>query len=499
MAVDGDAGGEGKGAARDGRRAEDGKLFGAWEIAERRRIWYACVIMDKYVSTYIGRPLAIFERDFDTSLPSESDAEEMEEWAPPQDAPVSAAPRPGRVISCFNASARLAGILSQIVQSIYALRPAASRHAELVVLDGQLDKWRLGLPAHLQHDPAMRSATGAVVPLPQVLTLHMQYWCAVLLLHRPIRQNGAKGHKHPAPEEGDVRGGAEKSYELCAGAANHITTIATLYSETYTLKHCAVFLCYYIFTASIMHVTSLFAYPTDPQARMGLAKCMDALKEMEIVWPSAARALDLLRGTQTTLPESESDVSSPASNSSSTIVRSARKRSAPHTLDDSDAFAPPPSAPETFLVPRQFPPIYAANGHHQHYAIEAGSNPTAYYPPQASPYERWPVEGAGAGMGVPAGALAFQGTLSTAVMGPAYSTGLVDERLRHDSGAEARFGQQAPPQQHQQQQYWNDYAAFQTPLGGGYGELHDPAALVAHGEPQIFDFSGIYTQNHHSQ
>jgi hypothetical protein len=24
------------------------------------------------------------------------------------------------------------------------------------------------------------------VPLPQVLTLHMQYWCAVLLLHRPL-------------------------------------------------------------------------------------------------------------------------------------------------------------------------------------------------------------------------------------------------------------------------------------------------------------------------
>jgi hypothetical protein len=66
----------------------------------------------------------------------------------------------------------------------------------------------------------------------------------------------------------------EKSHELCAGAANHITSIgtffpidglcrdlifatsATVYSETYTLKHCAVFLCYYVFTASIMHVTS---------------------------------------------------------------------------------------------------------------------------------------------------------------------------------------------------------------------------------------------------
>lgn len=92
--------------------------------------------------------------------------------------------------SCFFSSlfASLAGILSQIVQSIYALRPAASRHAELVVLDGQLEKWHLALPAHLQHDPARSTRGGGAgeVPLPQVLTLHMQYWCAVLLLHRPL-------------------------------------------------------------------------------------------------------------------------------------------------------------------------------------------------------------------------------------------------------------------------------------------------------------------------
>ena len=36
-------------------RAElGGRLFGEWELQERKRVWYACVIMDKYVSTYIG-------------------------------------------------------------------------------------------------------------------------------------------------------------------------------------------------------------------------------------------------------------------------------------------------------------------------------------------------------------------------------------------------------------------------------------------------------------
>jgi hypothetical protein len=36
-------------------RVNVGKLFGEWELHERKRIWYGCVVMDKYVSTYIGK------------------------------------------------------------------------------------------------------------------------------------------------------------------------------------------------------------------------------------------------------------------------------------------------------------------------------------------------------------------------------------------------------------------------------------------------------------
>ena len=32
-----------------------GKLFSEEELSERKRIWYGCVIMDKYVSAYIGK------------------------------------------------------------------------------------------------------------------------------------------------------------------------------------------------------------------------------------------------------------------------------------------------------------------------------------------------------------------------------------------------------------------------------------------------------------
>lgn len=31
-----------------------GRLFSEWELDERKRLWYGCVVMDKYVSAYIG-------------------------------------------------------------------------------------------------------------------------------------------------------------------------------------------------------------------------------------------------------------------------------------------------------------------------------------------------------------------------------------------------------------------------------------------------------------
>ena len=81
----------------------------------------------------------------------------------------------------------IACILSAIVQSIYAVRPGSSRHAESTHLESMLDKWYLDLPDHLRFDPGSSSPSSRQeTPLPNVLTLHMQYWCVVLLLHRPL-------------------------------------------------------------------------------------------------------------------------------------------------------------------------------------------------------------------------------------------------------------------------------------------------------------------------
>lgn len=202
-----------------------GKLFGERELNERKRIWYTCVIMDKYVSTYIGRPLMIFDQDFDTLMLDEKDPEE---WKPCEyrlsslDGKMTS-PIPGRIISCFNASATLSSILGKIVQDIYAVRPQVSRHAVLQKLEALLDRWYIELPEYLRFDHSVASSRQKAV-VPHVLTLHMQYWCAVLLLHRAFI--GSPKQRGPEErEDQETRTSANKSYELCAGAANHITTI----------------------------------------------------------------------------------------------------------------------------------------------------------------------------------------------------------------------------------------------------------------------------------
>ena len=44
-------------------------IFSASKLEEWRRIWFGCVLIDQYVSVYIGRPLMIYENDHDTNLP----------------------------------------------------------------------------------------------------------------------------------------------------------------------------------------------------------------------------------------------------------------------------------------------------------------------------------------------------------------------------------------------------------------------------------------------
>jgi hypothetical protein len=80
----------------------------------------------------------------------------------------------------------LAFIMGQILEGLYSIKQAVpSRHGEAARLEEALDKWLLVLPDHLKLD-INSIKNGAPPPAPHILVLHMQYWNAVLLLHRPL-------------------------------------------------------------------------------------------------------------------------------------------------------------------------------------------------------------------------------------------------------------------------------------------------------------------------
>ncbi|GAA98879.1 uncharacterized protein L969DRAFT_76668 [Mixia osmundae IAM 14324] len=275
----------------------------------RKRVWYGCILMDKYVSAFIGRPMMIFERDFDTALPStEVNEEEHCPWQPIRpdgtllsEAPtmplmdampaqnmiadVSSQPSVSHALTCFNESASLAVILSRIIGNVYAIRIRVigqSSETLLSMLDSSLAKWYTRLPTHLRYN-----VESTAVPVPHIMTLHCSFYCALILLHRPFVP-GPNAAQPPA---------SVPSHTISTTAANSISAIVMSYLKHYGMRQASPFIIYPIFQAAIVHVSNAsLAGHRGHVAKVSLARCMKAMAGMAITWAASQRHLQLLDG-----------------------------------------------------------------------------------------------------------------------------------------------------------------------------------------------------------
>ena len=70
----------------------------------------------------------------------------------------------------------------------------------------------------------------------------------------------------PGSREAELRANARRNYDQCVKAANQITAIVAVYTENHCPRRASVFLCFYVFTAAIMHVSARES-PTSVLAR----------------------------------------------------------------------------------------------------------------------------------------------------------------------------------------------------------------------------------------
>lgn len=268
------------------------KMFSLEENQVRKHIWWGCCIADKYTSIYMGRPVSIGEGDFDTLLP---DPAEYDEDTPGDLATLQYISTP-LTMSCFRAAATLSVLIGSIVTLIYPVRSTrrGSRRAVLNSLESRLDQWYIDLPDNIRYDPASKRNT----PPLAVLFIHIQYWSAVLLLHRAFIPDwkGSEQILQNPPSGPDTA--SMKAFDLCQSAATYVSTIVTTYHENFNIKCSSPFLSSYILSAGIMHIVTLTLRPSNVQAYIGLRQCLAVLKGMQTTWPSAGRAWDLLNGVR---------------------------------------------------------------------------------------------------------------------------------------------------------------------------------------------------------
>lgn len=188
---------------------------------------------------------------------------------------------------------------------------------------------------------------------------------------------------------------------------------------------------------------------------------MDALQSMEVVWPSAGRARELLRGSKVNTEE-------PLPSRSSQLP-DRQKRPADRSFDNDDALEQRGHLPNlrTTYVPVRSTPYspsdYPAiqDGYLDGLDLNQATSTTSGVPFYPS-HERWPSNSYNTAP--------FPGSLSTSVLPQLYSTGLVD-----DQASNLRYrGQQNVEEQAsgpgRYPQYWNDLTTFPQ-LGSAYGTV----------------------------
>lgn len=195
---------------------------------------------------------------------------------------------------------------------------------------------------------------------------------------------------------------------------------------------------------------------------------MDSLEMIEIVWPSAGRALELLRGAKVNLHGSAY---------SSQIV-SRPKRSAEHPLDDSDQlhgrfFNPPSSEESSSTRPNGLGNYIYPTAHV--YVPHAPNPAQSSHPPPIGPLSapssanyRWQSEDFHQHSNFNNNA-----PLSTSVLPQLYSTGFGDDRAHIPNGRQqSQTEHNVPAHAQRYPQYWNDYSTFPQ-LGQTYSGINE--------------------------
>ncbi|KAL6301104.1 fungal-specific transcription factor domain-containing protein, partial [Sparassis latifolia] len=268
------------------RKVHRGKVDTVENELWKRGFW-VLVVMDRYMSSALGRPCAMQDDEFDLDYPVECDDEF---WL--QDDPAQCFKQPpGRlsVITFFVLYVKLQQIIAMALRTVYSIniqvkvlrRLVGPDWQEKIVaeLDSSLNEWTDLIPEQLRWDPSREIN----LFFNQSAMLYASYYHAQILIHRPFISPAKRNSSLALP-----------SIVICTNAARSGSQVVGLHrqrsSELLPYIHMP------IFTNGIVLLLYIwgnkrFGFPVGDVSRdwAAVRLCMDALRAEETRWQVAGR------------------------------------------------------------------------------------------------------------------------------------------------------------------------------------------------------------------
>lgn len=258
------------------------------ETEVRKRLWWTLYVMDRWVSASMGRPLEIDDNDCDVDFPAliEQDWKDSDEFSTSRETQEQTKMENIFAMKFFIESIKLSQIMGKILKRIYSANTRnhgpAQVSTKVAELDTLLTKWHLGLPSDLKYDHQAVSA-GRVKMNRWVAGLHMSYYSALILLHRP--------YMIPTSLTKSKLSESLPSLNICVSAANSITHLSEKLDETENVDTAWNFSTYDLLSSSLIHLTNSASMDTrlQAQARKNITKNIKYMKKLGVRWFNAAK------------------------------------------------------------------------------------------------------------------------------------------------------------------------------------------------------------------
>jgi len=253
-----------------------------------KRGFWALITIDRLMSSFLGRPCALQDEDFDIEYPIECD-DEYWETEDPEQAFKQPAGKPCK-ITAFICLLKLCEILTFTLRTLYSTKKSKMltgligpewEHRIVAELDSSMNKWKDSLPHFLRWDPEMTNQAF----FHQSSFLHATYYYIQIQIHRPFL---TKKSALTFP-----------SLAMCTSAARSCCHVLEVSLSRGMITFPNMFMS--AFASAIVMLLNLwgshkFAVIADPAKEMeNVQKCFNVLKESEKRWHIAGRLGDMLK------------------------------------------------------------------------------------------------------------------------------------------------------------------------------------------------------------